>query len=295
MTPSRRLRQATSEAHDRLERTDFARALGEKRVARQEYADYLRALWVVVATVGDEVRRHGTTRERDLLGPLADWAGVLEADLEAVAASTSTSNADAQRAALRLVRSMRSQVGRDTPFVLGFSYALMGSHLGNLSVAAGVSEALGLEGGHGTRYLRASEAAGPDAWPRFRARLDETLDEDQVAEAERGALATFDAFGAILAALVPGARRVHHVTALNPEAGDHPVPQDPALIALSNRVAGLAMERFPYLGFRFGGRGDRYARSDGAWLLTLCDLGPAAAGRQADWLAGVLSARGIPT
>jgi hypothetical protein len=176
------------------------------------------------------------------------------------------------------------------------AYVLVGSHRGNRSVAPAVAEALDLRDGAGTRYLRATEATGAAGWEAFRAKLDQALiDEGEIAEAVRGALEVFAGFERILAGLAPRPRSAHNASALNPEAGDHPIPGDPDLLELSIRVADDAMNDFPYLRFRFGERGGRFARSDGAWLATLCRESEASANRRVEWLGGVLSVRGIPT
>lgn len=43
------------------------------------------------------------------------------------------------------------------------------------------------------------------------------------------------------------------------------------------------------------GRGEAFARSDGAWLVTLGDIPLRRAEKQVDWLARLLSVRGIPS
>jgi len=296
VTASQRLREATAERHRRLERSRFARALSEKSVGRQQYAEYLQALSVVLSTFVGEVQRCGTPRERDLVQGMATWPRLLQDDLEALGAALSPVNEVAQSAALELAGEVRTQVGTGSAYLAGVAYVLVGSHRGNVRLAPGVSLALGLEGQAGTRYLRATEGAGDEPWEGFRARLDALLpSEGDVAQATQGALETFEAFAVLFGGLASSAPPVHHVTSLNPEAGDVPIPQDPALLELSNEVADRAMDDFPYLRFRFGERGDRFARSDGAWLVTLAGLPVREAQRQIAWLSRVLSSRGIPT
>ena len=85
------------------------------------------------------------------------------------------------------------------------------------------------------------------------------------------------------------------VTGINPEAGQHGMPQDPREIALALRAGRAAWEQFPYLGQRFGERGVRFTSSDSCWLVWLTQLPTTRVTTQLDWLRGVLASRGIPT
>jgi hypothetical protein len=83
-------------------------------------------------------------------------------------------------------------------------------------------------------------------------------------------------------------------TALNAAAGEHTVTADPAELAAAQRAIHRSWAEFPYYGRRYGARGRQFSASDSGWLVTLCDLPPAGAARQALWLGTVLSARGMP-
>lgn len=82
---------------------------------------------------------------------------------------------------------------------------------------------------------------------------------------------------------------------LNPEAGAHPVTDDPVELAAATRAADRSFERFPYYRWRYGERGRRFGGSDGAWLVWLCGQSPEFARDQVRWLGAVLSSRGMPT
>ena len=61
----------------------------------------------------------------------------------------------------------------------------------------------------------------------------------------------------------------YHIAAINFEAGDHAMPQNPLEIDLALRAAKVAWERYPYLEHRYGERGRRFTDSDSCWLVTL--------------------------
>jgi len=88
----------------------------------------------------------------------------------------------------------------------------------------------------------------------------------------------------------------YHAAAVNFEAGDHAIPQNPVEIDLALRAAKAAWEKFPYLEQRYGARGKRFTNSDSCWLLTLTRApGQDVATKALDWLRTVLATRGIPT
>ncbi len=82
---------------------------------------------------------------------------------------------------------------------------------------------------------------------------------------------------------------------INAEAGLHPVPADPRELDASLRAADLCWRRFPYLAERYGERGERFTRSDTAWLATLIRLDPPVVTGQVCWLRVFLATRGIPS
>ena len=81
---------------------------------------------------------------------------------------------------------------------------------------------------------------------------------------------------------------------LNPEAGSHPMPDDPREIMVATSAGEQVLAYFPYLTKRFGERGRRFTASDSAWLVTLTNLEISTVLSQVIWLGGVLSGRGIP-
>jgi len=88
----------------------------------------------------------------------------------------------------------------------------------------------------------------------------------------------------------------YHIAAINFEAGDHAMPQNPLEIDLALRAAKVAWEKYPYLEYRYGERGRRFTDSDSCWLVTLTRAPRQVAVTKAlEWLRTVLASRGIPT
>lgn len=92
-----------------------------------------------------------------------------------------------------------------------------------------------------------------------------------------------------------GSGAAHSASLINPDAGHHPVPTDPRELQAALRAGDLCWAHFPYYALRWSERGLRFARSDAAWLATLCDLPEAATVQQVRWLARLLASRGMPS
>jgi hypothetical protein len=126
--------------------------------------------------------------------------------------------------------------------------------------------------------------------------LNNIGDETSLDDALQGAVEMYDAleqFHLLLYPLPEGVP-VFTATALNPEAGDHPVPQDPAILQAALRAGRRCRDEFSYYERRYGERGRRFTDSDAAWLAALVELPEEAVAGQVLWLGRLLSVRGMP-
>jgi hypothetical protein len=89
-------------------------------------------------------------------------------------------------------------------------------------------------------------------------------------------------------------RRHGPAKALNPYAGDHIVTAEPRELEAARSAGAESLARFPYLVARYASRGGAFTTSDGAWIVTLVERGPAHRREEVDWLASVLFHRGMP-
>lgn len=80
---------------------------------------------------------------------------------------------------------------------------------------------------------------------------------------------------------------------VNQDAGNHVVTTDPRELVAAVDGGLRTWRAFPYYAARFAERGERFTRSDSAWLVTLADHPTGE--RQITWLAGLLAARGMPS
>ena len=107
---------------------------------------------------------------------------------------------------------------------------------------------------------------------------------------------TFAEIQGIVEALHPPDRRPLHQLAavINSHAGRYPIAGDLREVAAGMRAGHRSWLRFAYYRLRYGERGRRFTWSDSAWLATLPALRKADAWHQVEWIARVLSSRGMP-
>ncbi len=80
----------------------------------------------------------------------------------------------------------------------------------------------------------------------------------------------------------------------NAESGEHPLPKDKREIEAVICATRRCYEAHPYFIERFGARGEAFARSDGGYLATLGGNPQSYVLAQVNWLAELLSCRGMP-
>jgi hypothetical protein len=160
-----------------------------------------------------------------------------------------------------------------------------------------IGKALGLDEHHGLSYLSWEKTATEKRWRDFGERINVV----SIAPGEEEAIisAALEAFAEIhrlFQALYPfdPAQLTRKVTSLNPEAGAHPMPDDPGEVEAAIRAGQRCWLEYPYFSWRFGERGRRYTNSDGAWLVTLAARDQTVINAQVEWLGVVLASRGIP-
>lgn len=286
MTLSASLKAATLEAHTAAEHAPFfSRALAGD-LPKQAAVSYLRGLAAI----------HGAL-ERTLSrsAPPAFWnpadarLEALISDLEAAGASGMPDIPAASDASLDAADRIMSHGDALGPLA-GTLYVVEGSLLGGQVLAAPLAAALGAPG----RAL-AYYAPGAARWRGFKGRLDALVIPEE--GAIKAALATFRDVTRLADACHPfeASSLRRRVSALNPEAGRHAMPQDDRSVSLALAAAEEAWRRHPYLEARFGARGRRFTHSDSCWLASLREAGPDERLRGILWLAGILAPRGLPS
>ena len=293
-----RLRDSIWTVHARVEGLPYFRALHAGTLPLEAYVGHLRALAVLHALLERQLASTPDPSVRAVWSDGLRRFARLQADLDHFAPLGLPDIAPAQRAVLALGDRLLRRSMEDPASLLGYLYLLEGSVRGATVLGPLFAEAYGIQREAGASYFRWSTTEVEARWRSFTTRMD-ALDlaprqAEAIAEAAREA---FEGLEQVLAALHPHTPEhlVRTAAGLNPEAGSHAVPQDPAVLAAARRAGARCWEAFPYLAWRYGERGLRFTHSDSAWLATLPGLEPALAQAQVDWLVSVLAARGMPS
>ncbi len=290
-----RLRDATREKHEWLERYPFFQALMNGKLPLSSYVAWLRTLTTVVGVLEWEVEDSTAPDVSGLWRPDMRKLPLLRADAAAFDSEPSTA-AEAVQPTLELVEALR-RWGRDNPAgLIGALYVFEGSALGAKVLRKKLAEQYRLRRA-GLSYVSAYGRSVRLQWQTFCDRLNalELSSEDE-ARVVAAASAVLEKLGRIVAHLHPAQDDAYAVlNMLNLSAGGHEVTRDPRELLASIDAGVRTWAQYPYFEARYGDRGRCFTRSDGAWLVTLayCDMERTV--HQIDWLAGLLSHRGMPS
>jgi len=293
-----RLREATRQAHDRLETLPYFQALERAELPMESYVGYLRAMAVLHSVLEHQVARTEDARLNAVWRENLRRFPQLQADLGFFAGRAALDIAPAHDAAGALADSILRRAVMQPVSLLGYLYVLEGSIGGAQVLAPRFRRAFGLDERQGLAYLSWDPAVASERWRDFgdcmNAAPVDAAESEAIIAAAREAFAGIER---VLTVLYPfDARRLtRKVTALNPEAGSHPAPEDPDEVEAAVRAGARCWREYPYFPWRYGERGWRFTVSDGAWLVTLTVLDQAVVDVQVAWLADLLSARGMPS
>ena len=296
-TNTDRLRNATRDIHSRLESTEYAAAVMNGTIGIEPYVGYLRVLAVLHGTlesalvgvfhpVTKNVWKDELRRSRELAQDLDYFRMRLIPDAPA-----------AIRTALDTAAELR-RLSVDNPVALvGAIYVLYGSSKGAAVIRSRLNSNCGVNSSRGASYFTRHGGEGTREWQETSHRIDSSeIDESGIEAAiETAKLVLQCVHDAFLASHpVDHSALRYTATTLNPDSGDHPVPQDPAVLRVVLHTTDRVLTDYPYILYRYGDRGRRFTDADGGWLVTLPELGEASMAGQLNWLRTVLSSRGVP-
>ena len=291
------LKAATAAAHADLDGAPFFRALASSELPLESYVGQLRALATIHAVHEESLAACLDTRVGSVWSDDMRKLPLLRRDLAHFEARTVFDIREAGAAAAALDRAIRLRSAERPLTLLGALYVFEGSTLGGQALRPLFARAFGLTG-PGLFYVASYGAEVRAHWTRFQERMNALdLSADERAGVIEAADECFALSAAIFRALFPVSpeSKTLLATSINPEAGHHPVPEDPREVEAAIRAGDRCWEQFPYCEQRYGERGRRFSRSDAAWKASLCRLESAQIVEQTRWLGRVLAARGMPS
>ena len=291
------LKAATSKAHAALDGAPYFRALGARDLQIESYVGHLRALALIHGVLEETLAETSDTRIASLWSDDMRKVPLLQQDLRYFEPRYVADLKEAVEAAIDVDGDIRVRSIERPVSLLGYLYVLEGSTLGGQVLRPLFAAALGLDTG-GLSYINSYGSAVRARWTAYKERMNAlALDPAERAQVIEAAEDCFNRLGKVFVALYPfsAESKTFLVTSINPEAGRHAVPADPREIEACLKAHDRCWQRFPYFEFRYGERGRRFSRSDGAWQATLHQYEPAQILRQVQWLGRVLASRGMPT
>ncbi|MEQ1730098.1 MAG: biliverdin-producing heme oxygenase [Vicinamibacterales bacterium] len=296
MTLRARLQSETATRHAQLEALPFFAALQAGTLPAPSIVTLLRSLAIGHAVLERALADTADEQVSALAASVPPKLPLLMADLDALHVAHQPSLASPIQASLEFGAWLLTGA-RDPNTLAGVLYVLEGSQQGGLVLKQYYSRCLGVDEAH-LSYFGCYGADTTSQAKAFATRLNAlVLDESQTTTMVRSAVRCFEWVAQVCAGLYPYVETdlEFRVAGVNPEAGDHRMPQHPLEVALALRAGRAAWERFPYLRERFGDRGRRFTSSDSCWLVALAHMPVDTATAQLRWLRGVLASRGIPT
>jgi len=297
-----RLRHETRHEHTRVEELPFFSALDASELPIASYIGFLQTLETVYDVFEQEMQQSSDTRIGAVWDDSLCKLPLIQRDLTHLQPQMDTTRrmGHASLAAVRaqlLAQCIRQRAYSDPVSLLGYLYVFEGSTFGALILQEQVARSFGLTPATGLAFLSNYQRSTKAHWTEFTRRMNQLpLDaaaQEAVVEAAREA---FAGLAQIIAALYPletSSPRILLRT-LNQEAGSHAMPTDMREVQAALRAGERSWRNFPYYAWRYGERGERFTRSDSAWLVTLARYDVASAVQEVLWLGEILSARGMP-
>ncbi|MFZ4701203.1 MAG: biliverdin-producing heme oxygenase [Candidatus Methylumidiphilus sp.] len=292
------LKASTHAFHEQLQEAPFFKALSASRLPVESYISQLQALAVIHAVLEHEIERSQNDALAAVWQPDMCKLPALMDDLSYFEPRHVSENTRSVGEALKIAEAIRLHALQEPLALLGYIYVLEGSMLGAQILMPKFSHAFKLTKHEGLSYLNSYGSNVAAHWSSYCQRMNALmLDKEGRGTAIKSACGFFEQMEAVFLALYPIQSNLKGrlATAINPEAGRHPIPIDQREIQAASEAALLCWQQFPYFALRYGERGFRFAKSDGAWLVTLYQFDQHRIDQQVHWLGRVLSARGMPT
>ncbi|HIJ40445.1 MAG TPA: biliverdin-producing heme oxygenase [Deltaproteobacteria bacterium] len=293
-----RLKEETKAYHSKLEALPYFKALIEHILPLECYVNQLRALAVIHGVLENEMATSQDERVVDIWENGLRKLPLLEDDLAFFKPRVVSDASESIQAALAMTEKIRLKGIEKPTTLLGYLYVLEGSTLGNHMHRPDITATFHLNALDGCGYYSSYRDQVQTHWNRFSKKVNGIMDDpslhNPVIEAAHEAFSGLEVLYTFLYPL----RKTNvpfHVTRINPEAGNHPIPEDEREIEAALRASDRGWAEFPYYEKRYGERGKRFSDSDACWLVTLTALDQESLKKQMDWLLRVLATRGMPS
>lgn len=291
------LKMQTMDLHEKAHQIPYISNLLKNTVELESYVGHLRAFAIIYGALERQLSITKQPEIKDFLENYTPKLPLILADLEYLNAKGIKDIIPAVSHALHIADKILMYSEKSPVKLVGFLYTLDGSLNGGSVFKKHLSERFGLQNNNGISYFSSFDERFKQFWGKFTGKLNtEIVDSQDKKEVLSAAGEIFSDLMSIYERLYPVDEKQlgNHVTSLNPEAGNFPIPTNPLEIEAAITAGMMCWNEFPFYEKRYGERGKRFAVSDSAWLVTLSDLSVELATDQANWLAKYLANLGMP-
>jgi heme oxygenase len=291
------LRKQTMDLHEKGHQVPYIANLLKNKILLESYVGHLRALAIIYGTLEQQLSTSKQPEIKDFLEDYTPKLPMLLADLEYFNAQNIKDVIPAVNKALQVVDKILVYSIKSPYKLIGFLYTLDGSLNGGSVLKKHLSEVFDLQNNDGKSYFSFFNEPFKSFWTKFTEQLNDKIIDDQAKnDVLSSATEIFNDLISIYECLYPidEKRLGNHITALNPEAGNFPIPTNPLEIQAAIAAGLKCWNEFSFYEKRYGERGKRFTSSDSVWLVTLHELSLELANNQVKWLAKYLANRGMP-
>ena len=293
------LKARTKADHDRLESLVYFKELIRRSLPLDSYIRYLRLLSIIHWSLEKELSLCADERVKKIWHPKRARYNLLINDLEYYSDYLIKDVLDAVNLAQDFCSLIRRHSSKGALYLLGYFYVFEGSTRGSVKLREILKENFNKgKDFSGISYFVNYGDKVNEYWDEFVEQMNALkLDEGETEKVCLSAIDCFQRLYQIIECLDGNKERKHLYTviALNPMAGNHPVPQDEKELKVSIDVAYKCLKDFPYLMMRYGTSGRHFTLSDSAWLTYLTEFSQEIINTQVNWLLNVLTTRGVPS
>jgi heme oxygenase len=291
------LKKAIVDQHARMEALPFIAALTNGQLPLESYVGLLRALAVIQGTLEYELAQINSGYIKKVLLDRPSRLVHLRKDLSIFDQQFIPNIVAALEHSRKIAERIRLYRVEQPSDLLGIVYVLEGTTLGNTVHLHDVLNIFGgITSGQAHYYTGYGDMTARN-WRGFGDAMNALpIDQDGCKRLIQVALDFFNQLESLFSALYPIEKTAMVFSAgmLNPEAGNHAVPDNSKEIEAVVAAAKKCREEFPYFDERYQERGRSFAKSDAAWLATLAGLPEVHLLSQVEWLGRVLANRGMP-
>lgn len=291
------LRNETRDQHDRFEKLPFFKALTDKALSIENYIRQLKGLAIIFSVMEHQIYQIDHPFFKKLLSGYKPKYPLLQSDLGFLDKGNFSDYLPSVYIALDAADHILTRFAEMPLSLLGYLYVLEGSTRGSIVLKPKYAECFKLNDDQGLAFLSGYGNKTDENWASFSHKMNDfDLDETQKKHILEAASECFDLIYKLYNKIytTKTISGTFHVTTINPEAGNHPIPTDAKEIAAAITASDKCWDRYPYFGVRYGERGFRFGRGDSAYLASLINLPQEGLEKQVKWLTNYLALKGIP-